>query len=96
MPNNVRKSSGQILPREEFTPTLIRFCRAELVCRHYFHAFLRQPKALLKKFARERGYIRRRATLVDRAIGVAIIPMLAINSLATDSEKSEQRVSRTC
>ena len=66
---------------------VLRFCRAELVTDNYFHAVLEATKSVADKLRTRTGLTDDGATLVDRAL-TGDPPMLAINSLQTESEKS--------
>jgi uncharacterized protein (TIGR02391 family) len=69
---------------------VLRFCRAELLTDNYFHAVLEATKSIAAKLRERTGLTDDGATLVDRALS-GDLPMLAINALMTESEKSEQR-----
>ena len=69
---------------------ILVFCRAELVADNYFHAVLEATKSLANKLRSKTGLTDDGAPLVDRALS-GDQPMLAINSLSTECEKSEQR-----
>lgn len=71
-------------------PDVLRFCREELLVDNYFHAVLEAVKSVADKIRQRTGLTDDGATLVDRAFSGAP-PMLAINSLQTESEQSEQR-----
>ena len=71
-------------------PDVLRFCRAELLADNYFHAVLEATKSIADKLRSRTGLTDDGATLVDRAL-TGDPPMLTINSLQTESEKSEQR-----
>lgn len=71
-------------------PDVLRFCREELLSDNYFHAVLEAVKSVADKIRQRTGLTDDGASLVDRAFG-GDMPMLAINTLTTDSEKSEQR-----
>ncbi len=78
------------LLRRRVHADVLRACRAELLQDNYFHAVLEAMKSVAEK-------IRVRATLktdghrlVDDAFGLASgTPLLAFNSLRTDTERSE-------
>jgi uncharacterized protein (TIGR02391 family) len=70
-------------------PDVLRFCRAELLTDDYFHAVQEAAKSVAGKMRARTGLTDDGATLVDRALGGSP-PMLAINSLLTPSERSEQ------
>ena len=71
-------------------PDLLRFCRQELLADNYFHAVLEAVKSISDKLRTRTGLTDDGATLVDRALA-GDPPMLAINSLKTESERSEQK-----
>lgn len=71
-------------------PDVLRFCRAELLADNYFHAVLEATKSLGQKLRDRTGLSDDGATLVERALS-GDKPMLAINTLSTESERSEQR-----
>lgn len=71
-------------------PDVMRFCREELMADDYFHAVLEAVKSVAEKLRARTGLTDDGATLVDRALG-GDLPMLAINSLKSSSEKDEQR-----
>ncbi len=71
-------------------PDVLRFCREELLEDNYFHAVLEATKSIADKLRLKTGLTEDGAMLVDRALG-GDMPMLAINPLATESERSEQK-----
>jgi uncharacterized protein (TIGR02391 family) len=71
-------------------PDVLRFCREELLADDYFHAVMEAVKSVADKIRTGTGLSDDGATLVDRALG-GDTPMLAINPLRTESEKSEQK-----
>jgi len=71
-------------------PDILRFCRAELVADNYFHAVLEATKSIADKLRSRTGLPHDGADLVDKALA-GDNPILAINSLSTESLKSEQR-----
>lgn len=71
-------------------PDVLRFCRSELVADNYFHAVLEAVKSVADKLRARTGLTDDGNTLVDRVLG-GNPPMLAINPLRTDSERSEQK-----
>lgn len=70
-------------------PDVLAFCRAELLADNYFHAVQEAVKSVTDKIRRMTGLTDDGAALVDRALG-GDLPMLAINSRSTLSERSEQ------
>lgn len=71
-------------------PDVLRFCREELLVDNYFHAVLEATKSVADKLRNRSGLTDDGAALVDRALG-GDSPIVAINALSTESEKSEQR-----
>jgi uncharacterized protein (TIGR02391 family) len=71
-------------------PDVLRFCREELVADDYFHAVLEAVKSIADKIRTRTGLTDDGNTLIDRALA-GDLPMLAINLLKTESEKSEQK-----
>lgn len=71
-------------------PDVLKFCRAELVADNYFHAVLEATKSIAVKIREKSGLADDGAPLADRALG-GDNPIIAINSLSTDSQWSEQR-----
>lgn len=71
-------------------PDVLQFCKAELLASNYFHAVLEATKSVAAKLRTRTGLGDDGGTLVDRSLG-GDSPMLAINSLKNESEKSEQR-----
>lgn len=78
------------LSRRGVHPDVLKFCKQELLADNYFHAVLEAMKSVAEKVRNRTGLTDDGATLVDRAFG-GDTPMLAINSLASRSEKDEQR-----
>jgi uncharacterized protein (TIGR02391 family) len=79
----------QELQRRHVHQEVLRFCRPELLQQNYFHAVLEATKSVAEKIRQHTGLTGDGAAIVDRAFGLAR-PLLALNSLQTDSEKSEQ------
>ncbi len=71
-------------------PDVLRFCREELLHDNYFHAVFEAVKSVADKLRTRTGLTDDGGTLVDRVLG-GTPPMLAINDLRTESERSEQR-----
>lgn len=72
-------------------PDVVKFCRAELVVDNYFHAVFEATKSVADKLRQKTGLTSDGAQLVDEALGIgkAGHPRLALNSLRTESERSE-------
>ncbi|MEP3630547.1 MAG: TIGR02391 family protein [Hyphomicrobiales bacterium] len=71
-------------------PDVLKFCKSELLADNYFHAVLEAVKSVGDKLRSRTGLTDDGAALVDRTLGIKQ-PMLAINSLSTDSERTEQK-----
>jgi uncharacterized protein (TIGR02391 family) len=70
-------------------PDVLAFCRAELMQENYFHAVLEATKSVAAKLRQRTGLTADGGELVDRALG-GDRPLLAINTLRTAPERSEQ------
>ncbi len=71
-------------------PDVIEFCRAELVADNYFHAVLEAVKSVADKIRNRTGLPDDGGALIDKSFG-GDDPVLRINSLSSESEKSEQK-----
>jgi uncharacterized protein (TIGR02391 family) len=80
----------QQLMQRRVHPDVLRFCKAELLQENYFHAVFEATKSVAQKIRDLTGLTTDGADLVDEAFRI-IAPRLAINSLTTDTEQSEQR-----
>jgi uncharacterized protein (TIGR02391 family) len=69
---------------------VLRFCRPELLQDNYFHAVLEATKSVAEKIRLKSGLAADGAELADKAFG-GLRPILAINTLRTETEQSEQR-----
>lgn len=69
---------------------VLRFCRSELLQDNYFHAVFEATKSVADKIREKTGLVEDGAELVDKAFGVSD-PFLAINTLRTPVEQSEQK-----
>jgi len=70
-------------------PDVLRYCRAELVQRNYFHAVLEASKSVSAKIRAVTGLRSDGAQLVDEAFSLnGNMPPLAFNSLETTSQRS--------
>lgn len=71
---------------------VLGFCRAELLQENYFHAVFEAVKSIAAKVRQLSGLTGDGSSLVQQAFGLAGgPPLLAINSLATETDKGEQR-----
>jgi uncharacterized protein (TIGR02391 family) len=78
------------LERRRVHPDVLRFCRAELLGDNYFHAVLEATKSVAEKIRSKAGLTSDGAKLVDDAFGRSGgLPLLAFNTLRTDTEQSE-------
>ncbi len=79
------------LQRRAVHPDVLQFCRAELLQQNFFHAVLEATKSVAEKIRRRTGLQGDGASLVDAALGKGSspYPLLAFNTLQTDSERSE-------
>ena len=68
---------------------VLKCCRAELLQENYFHAVLEAAKSLLDRIRDMTGLIEDGTALVDKALSVKN-PMIAMNSLRTESERNQQ------
>lgn len=74
-------------------PDVLRFCKQELVVENYFHAVFEATKSVADKIRSMSGLTGDGAELVDQAFGLGRtgLPILAFNSLQTETERSEQK-----
>ena len=78
------------LSRRNVHDDVLRFCRAELLDRNYFHAVLEAWKSVADKLRNISGLSGDGAHLVETACGIsASRPKVAFNSLANEWEESE-------
>lgn len=78
------------LQRRGVHQDVFRFCRAELLRDNYFHAVFKATKSVAQKIRDKTGLTGDGADIVDQAFGINA-PMLAINTLRTETEQSEQK-----
>ena len=69
---------------------VLKYCRGELLQDNYFHAVFEATKGLAQRIRDMSGIQADGAALVDRVFSIDR-PVLAINSLQTDTEKSEHK-----
>ena len=72
-------------------PDVLRYCQAELVVDNYFHAVFEATKSVAEKIRNKTGLTSDGAALVDDAFSFKSVPHLALNSLQSESEQSEQK-----
>lgn len=71
-------------------PEVLKYCSVELMQDNYFHAVFEATKGLAQRIREMSGVQADGAILVDRAFSIDR-PILAINSLRTETEKSEHK-----
>lgn len=69
---------------------VLKYCRAELLQENYFHAVLEAVKSVAERLRQMSGLGTDGAELVNAALSVKS-PILAINSLTSETEISEQK-----
>ena len=79
------------LSRRGVHPDVLRFCRPELLQENYFHAVFEATKSVAEKIREKAEVDADGSELVDRAFGIGKqdVPLLAFNSLQTETERSE-------
>jgi len=70
---------------------VLKYCKEELLVDNYFHAVFEATKSVADKIREKTNLTSDGATLVDEAFSFKSIPYLSLNSLSTESEKSEQK-----
>lgn len=87
--NNLRAE----LRRRGTHPDVLRYYTEELLARNTFHAQLEAAKSIFDKTRARAGLTGDGAALVDAALGLGQtgVPVLAINTLATHTERDEQK-----
>ncbi|NUM47082.1 MAG: TIGR02391 family protein [Anaerolineales bacterium] len=71
-------------------PDILRFCREELLQDNYFHAVFEATKSIADKIRDKSGLTIDGGELVTQAFS-GINPLLAFNTLQTETERSEQK-----
>jgi len=71
-------------------PEVLKYCRSELLQDNYFHAVFEATKGLAQRIRDMTGFSEDGALLVDRVFSIEH-PILAINTLQTETEKSEHK-----
>lgn len=85
------------LVRRQVHADVLKACRAELLEENYFHAVLEATKSVAEKVRQLSGLTLDGSELVDEAFGMrdrdrrSRTPILALNTLRSISEQSEQR-----
>jgi uncharacterized protein (TIGR02391 family) len=72
---------------------VLLYCKAEFLDENYFHAVFEAMKSIAAKIRKLSDLPHDGAELVEKAfsLGKDCSPLLAVNSLSTDTEKGEQR-----
>jgi len=78
------------LSSREVHADILKFCRAELLEDNYFHAVFETTKSVADKIRNLSGLTTDSSELVDGAFAIKN-PKLVINSLQTETEKSEHK-----
>ncbi len=80
------------LQRRKTHPEVLRYCSVEVLKKAHFHACLEATKSIFGRLRSMTGAPGDGSSLVDAtlALGKSGVPMLAINSLRTQTEKDEQ------
>jgi uncharacterized protein (TIGR02391 family) len=76
------------LVRRHVHADVLKFCRAELLQENYFHAVFEATKSVADKIRAKSGLTDDGTELIDKAFGLKR-PLLAFNSLRTETERSE-------
>lgn len=71
-------------------PQVFTYCTAELLAENYFHAVLEAVKGVAERLRQMSGLTIDGADLVNQALSTKT-PIVALNSLSTETEVSEQR-----
>ena len=71
-------------------PEVLKYCRTELLQDNYFHAVFESTKGLAQRIRDLSGISADGAALVDQVFSIER-PVLAINTLRTDTEKTEHK-----
>ena len=80
------------LQRRQTHPEVLKYCSVEVLKKAHFHACLEATKSIFDRLRDMTGSLGDGASLVDAtlSLGKSGTPLLAINSLATQTEKDEQ------
>jgi uncharacterized protein (TIGR02391 family) len=82
----------RILRERDIHADVMLFCREELLVNNYFHAVFEATKSVAEKIRQKTGLTTDGSELVDTAFSFRSgIPHLALNTLQTESEQSEQK-----
>jgi len=70
-------------------PDVLLYCKAEYLQENYFHCVLEATKSVAEKIRQKSGLRSDGSDLIDQAFGLKSGPLLAFNSLQSESEQSE-------
>lgn len=81
------------LEQRHIHPTILLYCTPELVINNYFHSVFEASKSVAEVIRQKSGLSSDGVELVEEAFGIGKkgYPILAINSVESETEKSEQR-----
>lgn len=90
--SRVATSIRDELLRRKAHPEVLKYCSVEILKKAHFHACLEATKSIFDRLRAMTGASGDGAALVDAALalGKSGVPMLAINSLTTQTERDEQ------
>lgn len=80
----------QLLEARGTHPEVLKYCKAELLEKNYFHAVLEAVKGVAERLRRMSGLTNDGADLVNQVFSTKS-PIVALNSLASETELSEQK-----
>lgn len=80
----------EILKSRHVHTEVLKYCRAELLQKNYFHAVFEATKGGAERIRLLSGMNEDGATLIDKTFS-GQHPLLSLNSLTTESERSEQK-----
>jgi len=69
---------------------IFKYCSSELIAENYFHAVFEATKGVVDRLRQKTGLTNDGAEIVDQAFSIKN-PLVAINTLQTESEKSEHK-----
>ena len=71
-------------------PEVFKYCSPELIAENYFHAVFEATKGVANRLREKTGLTGDGAEMIDQAFSIKN-PLVAINSLRTESEQSEHK-----
>lgn len=84
------KSLHDELVKRKAHPTIMTFCKEEMLADNYFHAVFEAVKSIATRIREMTGLSEDGAKLFEKALSTNL-PILMINGLRTESEKAEQK-----